>query len=97
MWEEGGAGGQKGDRMLVANISRSDLPKSCWRSQCLHLCSKEWQALHCVRLLRSRLTFGLRLPGRGNSEGAMCSEKGHFSFTTDQQLPLFSVRDWSGT
>lgn len=39
MWEEGGTGGgQKGDKMLVANISCLDLPKSCWRSRCLHLC-----------------------------------------------------------
>lgn len=63
MWEEGGTGGQKGDMMLVANISRLDLPKSCWRSLCLHLCSKGWQALHCVRLLRSRLTFGATAAG----------------------------------
>lgn len=66
MWEEGGTGGgQKGDRMLVANISCLDLPKPCWRSWCLHLCSKGWQALHCVTLLHPRLTFGAMAAWKG--------------------------------
>lgn len=90
-------GGQKGYRMLVANISCLDLPKLCWRSWCLHLCSKGWQVCIVWDCFTPGWHLELWLPGRGNSEGAVCSEEGHFYFTTDQQLPLFSVRYWSGT
>lgn len=79
-------GGQIGDRMLIANISFLDLPKSRYRFRCLQLYSKGWQALHSVRL-------GLHVPGlclalgphgSCNWEGVMQSEEGHFYFTTDQ-------------
>lgn len=49
-------GGQKGDRMLIANISFSGLPKSRYRFWCLQLCSS-FELCETV-LACSRLAFG---------------------------------------
>ena len=88
MREEGSAarGEQKGDRMLIANISFLDLPKSHYSFRCLQLYSKGWQALRCVRPCSHvpGLRLVLRLHGRCNLEGVMWSEEEHFYFTTDQ-------------
>lgn len=73
-------GGQEGDRMLAADISRLELPKSCWRAQCLHLCSKGWQALHCVRLLHSRLTFAATAAWQGQLRRSSVLWGGTFLF-----------------
>lgn len=56
MWEEGGT---EVDRVLTANVSFLDLPKSRYRFRCLQLHSEEGQPLCCGR--RRLRVPGLRL------------------------------------
>lgn len=78
--------GQKGDRMLIANISFLGLPKSHYRFRCLQLYSKGWQASCCVRpcLHVPGSHLALQLHRRCNLEGVIWSEEGRFYSTTDQ-------------